>query len=195
MKRIEKLRKEEIMNVVITGRHFDITEGMKAHVNDKIAKLNKFHQNILEAHVILSIEKFRHAAEITVVGKNMRFTATETTSDMYASIDKAIDVLDKQIRKLHDKVKEHRVRGSAVRIKDIAARIFAVKGYFKGEKGTAGPKIVETKRVAEKPMSVEEAVEELKISRGEFIVFRNAEDNRAEVIYKRRDGDFGLIKT
>ncbi len=182
------------MNVVITGRHFDVTEGMKAHVNDKIAKLDKFHSKALEAHIILSVEKFRHNAEITIVGKNMKLTSRETTSDMYASIDAAIASLDKQLAKLHDKVKEHRVKGSSSRIREIATRIFAIKGYFKGEKESTGPKIVETKRVAEKPMSAEEAVEELNISRSEFIVFRNSQDDKINVIYKRKDGDFGLIK-
>ena len=184
------------MNVVITGRHFDVTEGIKSHINDKIAKLDKFYHKILEAHVILSVEKFRHVAEITAIGKHIKVTATETTSDMYASIDMAISSLEKQLRKLHDKVKEHRVRGSAGRIKEIAVRsISAIRGAFRADKEGFGPKIVETQRVAEKPMSVAEAVEELRISNSEFIVFRSAEDNKINVIYKRKDGDFGLIKT
>ncbi|MFA5148410.1 MAG: ribosome-associated translation inhibitor RaiA [Candidatus Omnitrophota bacterium] len=182
------------MQVVVTGRHFDVTEGIKAHISSKIEKLNQFHQNILEAHVILEVSKFRHIAEMTAIGKHMKLTATESTTDMYASIDKAIDSLDNQLRKLHDKVKEHRVRNSSGRIKDIATRIWGIKDYWKAEKPASGPRIVETKRVAEKPMSVEEAVEELKISMGEFIVFRNADDNKVEVVYKRKDGDFGLIK-
>ena len=183
------------MNVVITGRHFEITEGIKSHINDKIVKLDKFFHKILEAHVILSVEKFRHIAEITVIGKHIKVTATETTSDMYASIDAAIASLEKQLRKLHDKVKEHRVRGSAGRIQEIAVRsISAIRGVFRPERESPGPKIVETLRVAEKPMSTEEAVEELRISNGEFIVFRTAEDNRVNVIYKRKDGNFGLIK-
>ncbi|HOX10355.1 MAG TPA: ribosome-associated translation inhibitor RaiA [Candidatus Omnitrophota bacterium] len=182
------------MQVVVTGRHFNVTEGIKSHIDGKITKLNQFHQNILETHVILEVSKFRHIAEMTVIGKHMKLTATETTTDMYASIDKAIDSLDNQLRKLHDKVKEHRVRRSSGRMKEIATRIWGIKDYWRGEKPAAGPKIVETKRVAEKPMSVEEAVEELKISNSEFIVFRNADDNKIEVVYKRKDGDFGLIK-
>ena len=185
------------MNVVITGRHFDVTEGMKAHVNDKITKLDKFSQKIVEAHIILEVEKFRHIAEITVIGKQFKLTATDTTSDMYASMDGAIASLEKQLRKLHDRVKEHRVKGSAGRIQELAVRsISAIKGVFRpARESSAGTRIVETQRVAEKPMSVEEAVEELKISNSEFIVFRNADDNKVEVIYKRKDGDFGLIKT
>jgi len=183
------------MNVVITGRHFDITEGIKAHVNDRIVKLDKFFHKILEAHVILSVEKLAHITEITVIGKHFKLTATETTSDMYASIDAAVNSLEKQLKKLHDKIKEHRVRSSSSRIQDIAARsISAIKGVFRPDRNTSGPRIVETERIAEKPMSTEEAVEELKISNGEFIVFRNAADDRINVIYKRKDGDFGLIK-
>jgi len=184
------------MNVVITGRHFEVTEGIKSHINEKIVKLDKFYHKILEAHVILSVEKFRHIAEITVIGKHIKVTATETTSDMYASIDMAIDSLEKQLRKLHDRIKEHRVKGSSGRIRDIAVRsLSAIKEAFRPAKESAAPEIVETKRVAEKPMSEGEAVDELKISNSEFIVFRNAGDDKINVIYKRKDGNFGLIKT
>jgi putative sigma-54 modulation protein len=183
------------MNIVITGRHFEVTDPIKVHTNEKISKLDKFLTKLLEAHVILSVEKFRHIAEITVIGKNLKVTSTETTSDMYASIDKAVASLEEQLRKHHDKLRSHNAKESR-KIKDIALKsISAIRGYFKGERETAAPRIVETKGVAEKPMSVEEAVEEMDISRGEFIVFRNSEDNRINVIYKRKDGGFGLIKT
>lgn len=183
------------MNIVITGRHFDVTDPIKAHASEKISKLDKFLTKLLEAHVILSVEKFRHIAEITVLGKNLKVTATETTSDMYASIDKAVASLEERLRKHHDKLRAHNAKESR-KIKDLALKsISAIRGYFKAEKETTTPRIVETKRVAEKPMSVEEAVEELNISKSEFIVFRGSEDNRINVIYKRKDGDFGLIKT
>ncbi len=183
------------MNIVITGRHFDVTEAMKAHVNEKIPKLDKFLTKLLEAHVILSIEKIRHTAEITVIGKGLKVTSTETTSDMYASIDRAVASLEEQLKKFHDKARAHNAKESR-KIKDFALRsISAIRGYFKGEKDTATARIVETKSVAEKPMSVLEAIEELDISSSEFIVFRNSENNRINVIYKRKDGDFGLIKT
>ena len=167
------------MNIVITGRHFDVTDGIKAHANEKISKLDKFLTKLLEAHVILSVEKFRHIAEITVIGKNLKITSTETTSDMYASIDKAVSSLEEQLRKFHDKIRAHNAKKSR-KIKDLALKsISAIRGYFKGERETSTPRIVE----------------ELDISRSEFIVYRGSEDNRINVIYKRKDGGFGLIKT
>lgn len=183
------------MNIVITGRHFDVTEPIKAHANDKISKLDKFLTKLLEAHVILSVEKFRHIAEITVIGKNLKVTSTEITSDMYASIDKAVGSLEEQLRKHHDKTRAHNAKESR-KIKDLALKsISAIRGYFRGERDTATQRIVETKGVAEKPMSAGEAVEEMNISKSEFMVFRNSEDDRINVIYRRKDGDFGLIKT
>lgn len=183
------------MNIVITGRHFDVTEPIKSHVNEKISKLDKFLTKLLEAHAILSVEKFRHTAEITVLGKNLKVASTETTSDMYASIDKAVGSLEEQLRKHHDKQRAHNAKESR-KIKDLALKsISAICGYFKGERDTATQRIVETKGVAEKPMSAEEAVEEMNISKNEFMVFRNSEDNRINVIYRRKDGNFGLIKT
>lgn len=178
------------MNVTVTGRHFDVTEGIKAHIGAKIAKLEKFYSKIIEVHVILAVEKFRHIVEITLVGKHIKLTATETTSDMYASIDKAIESLEKQLRKVHDKVKEHH------RVPGLAARsISAIRGYFKSEKKVAEPSIVETRRVAEKPMSIGEAADELKLSNDEFLVFRNSDDDKINIIYKRKDGNLGLINT
>lgn len=183
------------MNIVITSRHFDVTDPIKAHTNDRISKLDKFLTKLLEAHAILSVEKFRHTAEITVIGKNLKVTATETTSDMYVSIDKAAASLEEQLRKVHDKIRSHKAKESR-KIKDLALKsISAIRGYFKGERDTASPRVVETKGVAEKPMSVEEAIEELNISRGEFMVFRSSQDNKINVIYKRKEGNFGLIKT
>lgn len=183
------------MNIVITGRHFDVTDPIRAHANEKISKLDKFLTKLLEAHVILSVEKFRHIAEITVIGKNLKVTSTETTSDMYASIDKAAASLEEQLKKFHDKIRAHKAKESR-KIKDLALKsISAIRGYFKADRQTTTPRIVETKGVAEKPMSIEEAVEELGISKSEFIVYRNSEDNKINVIYKKKDGDFGLIKT
>lgn len=179
------------MNIIITGRHFDITEGIKSHVNGKIAKLDKFFTKILEAHVILAVEKFRHITEITLAGKDLKITATETTSDMYASIDKAVESLDKQMRKFHERLREHKIKGAH------KAEVKAVKSAYKtsGENINFAPEIVEVKSFSEKPMSVEEAMEELKILNKEFLVFRNSDDETINVIYKRKDGNFGLIRT
>ncbi|MFH0772522.1 MAG: ribosome-associated translation inhibitor RaiA [Candidatus Omnitrophota bacterium] len=181
------------MNIVITGRHFDITEGIKSHVNDKIVKLDKFFTKILEAHVILAVEKFRHIAEVTLMGKDLKITATETTSDMYASIDGAIGSLDKQLRKFHERLREHKMK-QAHKVK-----VDAVKSAYKSsdseKSGEEITGIVEIRSFSEKPMSIEEAAEELKISSDEFLVFRNSDDERINVMYRRKDGKFGLIRT
>lgn len=96
------------MNVVITGRHFDVTNPIKAYATEKIQRLEKFFPKILEAHIILTVEKYRHIAEITLIGKHLTVTGKETTADMYASIDKALETIDKQLRKFSERMKEHR---------------------------------------------------------------------------------------
>lgn len=103
------------MNIVITGRHFDVTNPIKVYAAEKISKLDKFFPKILDAHVILSVEKYRHIAEITLNGKHLSVTAKETTADMYASIDKALESIDKQLRKFSERIKDHR-RKKALRI-------------------------------------------------------------------------------
>lgn len=184
------------MNIIITGRHFDVTEPIKAYAEEKISRLDKFFTKILDAHAILAVEKFRHIAEITLFGKELKITATKTTQDMYASIDKAVESLDNQLRKFHERIKEHKIK-KAHKVKDKAMRAVSVgaqTAYVAPLTG-AVPKIVEMKRLAEKPMSVEEATDELSISSGEFLVFRNSEDDKINVIYRRKDGNLGLIKS
>lgn len=183
------------MNVVITGRHFDVTNPIKAYATEKIQRLEKFFPKILEAHIILTVEKYRRIVEITLIGKHLTVTGKETTADMYASIDKALETIDKQLRKFSERMKEHKkkkaheVESDAISSVSLGSQALAL-----GAAANPGPKIVETRRLAEKPMSVEEAASELSISNGEFLVFRNSDDEKINVIYKRKDGDLGLIK-
>lgn len=184
------------MNIVITGRHFNVTDPIKKHANEKISKLDKFLSKIIEVHAILTVEKDRHTAELTAIGKDMKVTAVETTSDMYVSIDMAVMSLEKQLKKLHDKVKEH--RGKRVqKIKERALRFTSILTDYLSKRSEPRPAsgIVERKSIPEKPMSLDEAVEELKVSKNEFLVFREFENNTVNVIYKRKDGNFGLIKS
>jgi putative sigma-54 modulation protein len=99
------------MQITIVGRHFDVTEPIKKYVDGKLLKLEKFSHKIKEAHIVLEVQKFRHIAEIVLYLKDFRLTATEESRDMYASIDKALGSLHKQLLKLRDRIKEHKARG------------------------------------------------------------------------------------
>ena len=98
------------MEIDISGRHFHITEALKDYLIEKVKKLEKYSLKIESVHVILEVQKFHHVAEITLLGKNLRLTSKEESSDMYAAFDNSFGNIQLQIRKVHDRVKDHKAR-------------------------------------------------------------------------------------
>jgi putative sigma-54 modulation protein len=131
------------------------------------------------------VEKFRHIADIVLTGKNVHISAREDSEDMYSTVDLVWDKLEAQMRKVRDKDKSRRKGGSD------SPRMDA--GSFDEEGGTRRPQIQKTDDFSPKPMIVEEAALQLESTDNEFLVFLNAENERVNVIYRRKTGDFGLI--
>lgn len=180
------------MQITVVGRHFDVTEPIKKYADSKLLKFERYWDKIKEAHVILEVQKFRHIAEITMYLKYFKLTATEETRDMYASIDNALGSLHKQLLKLRDKVKEHkarRVSRKSVFFGELLGGEQMVKITDKGRKRN-----IIKKTYPLKPMSVGEAADELELFKDNFLVFRNADTEAVNVIYKREDGNYGLIE-
>ena len=176
------------MQITVVGRHFDVTEPIKNYVDSKIVKLDRYSSQIIEAHVILEVQKVRHIAEISLFMKDFKLTATEESRDMYASIDKALGNLHKQLLKLRDRVKEHKG-------KRISRKFFLSALFGKSEpKAPQAPKVIK-REFQPKPMSVEEACEELELFKDSFLAFRNSKTEKINVVYKREDGNYGLIET
>ena len=98
------------MEIDISGRLFHVTEPLKQYAKEKVEKLDKYRLKLEFAHVVFEVEKFRHIAEITLLGKNLRATAKEQSLDMYAAFDKCFGNIQLQLRRLHDKVKDHKGR-------------------------------------------------------------------------------------
>jgi putative sigma-54 modulation protein len=98
------------MEIDISGRHFHVTEPLKDYAAEKIMKLDKYRLKLESVHIIFDVQKFHHIAEIAALGKNHRFAAKAQSTDMYAAFDKAFGNIQLQFRKLHEKVKEHKVR-------------------------------------------------------------------------------------
>lgn len=173
------------MKFIITGRKIDVTEGLKERIYKKLGKLEKFFEKGTEIHVTLEIEKNRHIVEVTIPYKSMIFRAEEKSDDMYHSIDKVVDVLERQIRKNKTRLEK--------RLKENA---FANNNHTK-QNGVVEEKdfnVVKTKKFAIKPMDVEEAVLQMNLIGHQFFVFRNADTNEVNVVYKRKDGNYGLIE-
>ncbi|MBN2034502.1 MAG: ribosome-associated translation inhibitor RaiA [Deltaproteobacteria bacterium] len=176
------------MMITVTFRRMETTESLRAYAEEKLSKLKKYLDTPLEAHVVLEVEKFRHIADVTLNVDGARIKAVEETEDMYSAIDQVMDKIEIQVKKLRAKVKNRRTDS------------------IKGEEALAGEALAETlentfdeptirvEKLAAKPMDPEEAAMQLNASRQDFLVFRNARTRETNVIYKRKDGDIGLIE-
>lgn len=173
------------MRIIITGKGMDVSEYLKEMVEKKVSKLNKYFWKDTEAHVTMSVEKARHIVEVTIPFDGVVLRGEEATTDMYASIDSVVDKIEKQIHK-HRTALRKRLHESA----------FDQDAYDYQEEleEEAMPKIVRTKRFVVKPMDVNEAQMQMQLLGHQFFVFRNAGTNEVNVLYKRNDGDFGLIE-
>ena len=181
------------MNIEITGRHIDITPAIRHFTSDKLNKLERWIDEVIEAHVILSVQKHRHIAEIVIRGRHHTFTGTDETGDMYASIGNAVDKLEKQARRLKDKWNTRRKHARSTH--EVARFTIVDEEDHNGDLSQQdSPRIIRTAVNTKKPMSVEDAALVLFDSDFEFLVFRDAQSQRVGVLYRRRDGNLGLIE-
>jgi len=175
------------MKFEYTGRHIEVTPALRSHVEEHFERLKHlFDGKALNAHVIIDVEKGRHRSELIVKWRNEVLTATSILADMYQSLSKTIDKIEKQALKLKTKTtdkhhKTKKITAVATPLDDVAP-------------APPTPKIVSASRYAVKPMTAEEAVFRLNDEEDQFLVFRNAEDEKISVIYKRKDGNYGLIQ-
>ncbi|QNU67573.1 ribosome-associated translation inhibitor RaiA [Ruminiclostridium herbifermentans] len=175
------------MKTIINGKNIEITEGLRERVTKKISKLNRFFEKEVEAHVTLGVQKLRQTAEITISYNGIVFRAEESNEDMYVSIDKAVDLIERQIRKNKTRL-EKKLYENDFRVENFT---FTDTEEVPEEKEF---KIVRSKRFAIKPMDVEEAILQMNLLGHEFFMFFNAETNHSNVVYKRKDGNYGLIE-
>lgn len=177
------------MKVEFTGRHFDITAAIKRHTKEQLEKIEKvFDFDALgHAHVILEVEKHRHRAEIVFRWRDHELAANAITNDMYTAVAQAADKLERQALKVKSK-KTSRKRQSQSTSSVAPQPIPPVMP------APDAPRIIRSRRYAIKPLTPEEAASMVSDSVDQFLVFRDAETDRIGVIYKRKDGNFGLIE-
>jgi putative sigma-54 modulation protein len=177
------------MQFEFTGRHIEVTPALRTHVEDHFSKVDHlFDGKPAKAHVIIEVERGRHRSEVVMNWRNEVLTATSSHSDMYQSLTQTIGKIETQARRLKDKVidKSHKAKktGEAVLPEEDGAAAPA----------PAGPRIVQVDSVAGKPMTPEEAALKIEDGVNRFIVFRNSVGGQIAVLYRREDGDFGLIQ-
>lgn len=173
-----------IMNLVISGKNLDITEGLRVAVEEKIGKLERYFTDTTEVHVTLSAEKMRQKIEVTIPMKGNIIRAEETSSDMYVSIDLVEEVIERQLRKYKNKL-----------IDQKQTAIHLNKSFIDEESvDDEEIKIVRSKKFAMKPMDAEEACVQMELLGHNFFVFRNADTDEVSVVYKRKGNTYGLIE-
>ncbi|MFY9427756.1 MAG: ribosome-associated translation inhibitor RaiA [bacterium] len=172
------------MRITVKGKNIAITPALRQYVEKKLSKLERYFENIDEAIATLSVEKERHIVEVTVpLNGGMLLRGEEETNDMYASVDLVMEKLERQIEKYKTKIARKMKDGKLL---DLAA------GQEKAAEEE--PRLVRTKRFAMKPMPVEEAILQMNLLGHDFFVFSNAETEEVNVVYRRRDGNYGLIE-
>jgi putative sigma-54 modulation protein len=179
---------EGTMQLTVTGRHFEITDALRQYIESKLSKLDRYLDGITEIHVVLSVEKHRHIAEINLQVNGSPIRSLEETHDMYLSVDTVIDKVEIQL-------KRHRKRGTARKSRFVTKEVGLVaEKDMVGETVNKQPKVVRSKRFAIKPMSVDEAAMQIGLSNDDFLAFLNSETEQMNVMYRRRDGNYGLIE-
>jgi putative sigma-54 modulation protein len=174
------------MQTSVTFKNLDPSENLKAYVGEKLDRFDKYLYNPAEANVVLSVEKFRHMAEINIIGDKLNIYGKEVTDDMYSAIDIALDKLEKQIKKNKQKIRKHR-GGQKPNTKENIGE------YSRGVEDEAFQHIL-VKNIEYKPMDVEEAVMQMGLVNDNFLVFTDARTNQVNVLYRRKDGNYGLIQ-
>lgn len=171
------------MKIIIVGKNIEVTPGLKAAVEEKIGKLDKFFAADTEAHVTLSVEKDRQKIEVTIPVKGSIIRSEQVSTDMYISIDLVEEIIERQMKKYKSKLIAKEQGGGFLKedFADIDAEDEEVK-------------IVKTKRFGLKPMFPEDACVEMELLGHDFFVFRNAETDEVNVVYKRKGNTYGLIE-
>ena len=188
------------MNLQLKGRNIAVTEALRSYVDEKLSKLGKNLNSASTMEVELFCEKNpsiadNQVAEVTIFTKGPVIRAKGASTDMYASIDVVADKLSRQVKKFRGKLVSHNahVRGS-LSPEPAELEMAAALEEEEETEEAAGPAIVKVKSFIVKPMSAEEAALQLEMIGHDFFVFRNSETNETSVIYRRRDGDYGLIE-
>ena len=178
------------MQVNITFRNMFATDALRNHVQEKLGKVvDKYLDKVTEAHVTLSLERYLHHADINLHAGHFHVRGKDKSEDMYASIDTAIDKIETQLKKHKDRLKSHRpAHVHAQGPVRVRYEVFSSK-----DDDGLGPEVIRRDEFLAKPMSVEEALMQMDLLNNDFLVFTKPGGADVNVIYRRKDGNFGLI--
>ncbi|KJS19061.1 MAG: hypothetical protein VR72_20195 [Clostridiaceae bacterium BRH_c20a] len=174
------------MKIIVKGKNFEVTPALKEYVEKKVSKIEKYFEGELrEATVTLVVERELHRIEVTIPIDGYILRGEEETTDMYNSIDNVVDKLERQVRKYKTRINR--------KIKTLSVLDLVPNGNFVPDEQQE-PRVVRTKHFALKPMPEEEAILQMDLLGHNFFVFLNAETDEVNVVYRRKDGNYGLIE-
>lgn len=176
------------MEIIIRGDKMQITDAMKDYINEKLGKLEKYLENsdAVRANVIVKVKNHEQTVEITIPLKSFILRSEETKEDFYAAVDKTIDKLERQVRKNKTKLMAKQNKASY----DFNFEKFDFKEEIEDEH-----KVIKRKTIEVKPMNEEEAILQMELLNHEFYMYKDSETNKPTVVYKRTDGNYGLIES
>ncbi|CAA7599707.1 Sigma 54 modulation/S30EA ribosomal protein C terminus [Acididesulfobacillus acetoxydans] len=171
------------MNILIRGKHIEVTDALKDYVTKRVSKLEKYSDEFQDVQVTLLVEKDRHRVEVTAPINGMILRGEEETSDMYQSIDMVLEKLERQIDKYRTRINK-RLRTKV--LKDHEPEHPAAEEEHEH--------VVRNKKFQAKPMSVDEAIMQMNLIGHTFFVFTDADTHQMNVVYRRKNGDYGLLE-
>jgi putative sigma-54 modulation protein len=167
----------------------DQSDALKTYVEEKLDRVKKYIEEPVIAQAYLTVEKIRHIAEITLTAKGITIKASEATNDMYASIDAVIDKIERQLRRYKERLKGHKP-ATETRVREGRKTIVQAESLEQQQP----PVVIRSEPIFIKPMSVDEAVMQMDLMHKDFLVFTDAGSENINVIYRRKDGNYGLIE-
>jgi putative sigma-54 modulation protein len=178
------------MNIAVRGKNIDITPALRDYMEKRVSKVTKYFSEVGNISAILAVEKNQHSVEVTVTVNGIILRAHEATSDMYAAIDLVVDKIERQITKHKTKLMK-RFRSAAPEIGHGRFHSELVPDSVAGVEDDF--KVIKTKRFTIKPMTADEAIMQMNLLHHNFFVYFDADDEAVSIVYKRTDGNYGLI--
>lgn len=172
------------MQLSVTARNLEITPALRSYAEEKLTRLTKYLEQIVTVHVVLSVNKHRQTAEVTLRVRDLTIRAEEESDDLYSSIDLVVEKLERQILRYKERIMTHGARNT----------LRGNRASAEAPSPEEEPRVVKTKRFAVKPAPLDEAIMQMNLLGHNFYVFRNSATEEVNVLYRRRDGHYGLIE-
>ncbi|MFQ5900471.1 MAG: ribosome hibernation-promoting factor, HPF/YfiA family [Thermodesulfobacteriota bacterium] len=177
------------MQVTVTFRHMESSNALRDYAKKKIEKIEKYLIKPIDVHFVMSVEKFRHIVEVTIHTNGVPIKGEGATEDMYSAIDLVIDRLEKQVKRYKERLKKHKSNIDHS-IPTLKLQVISQENI----EDNPEPRVIKTENFNVKPMFIDEAVMQMGLLNNEFLVFTNAKTGNVNVIYRRKDGNYGLIE-